>query len=118
MYVAAKIYFLKGDIFDFSWQEGIIGKGTTTIYVNLIVGVWLLWFSLKDLIKYKKTGIIEHGADERNKKILYLSTMNACLVVVLVLYGAALYNALFNGLNDKLFSIADISKAFFPDINS
>ena len=44
MYVAAKIYFLKGDIFDFSWQEGIIGKGTTTIYVNLIVGVWLLWF--------------------------------------------------------------------------
>ena len=116
IYVAAKVYLLQGDIFDFSWQKGLIGKGTTTIYVNFAVGVWLFWFSLKDLIKYNKTGVIEHGADERNKKILYLSTMNACMLIVFILYGMALYGALFNGLNDKVFSVADISKAFFPGI--
>ena len=110
-----KAILLQNAIFDFSW-EAISQRGSLSVYTVLIAGIFLFQSSLRDLIKYKKTGLIEHGMDERNAKILYFSTMNAGIIMVICLYAVILFFALFNNYLEKIFSLQDVALLLYPGI--
>ncbi|MBU0757302.1 MAG: hypothetical protein KKF44_04500 [Nanoarchaeota archaeon] len=98
------------------WQILPLSVNTISIPVNFLTGVWLMQFSLKDIIRHKKGKRIEHGYDERNTKVLVLSTMNAGLAVVFTIYIVVLASSITNHVNAKIFSAADFAKVLYPGI--
>lgn len=87
---------------------------TLTIYINFLVGLYFIYFALKDFAHYRKHGRIEHGFDERNVKIFANSWRNAAAAFVLVVFGVILYYELFYETTVPLFSIRSASWAFVP----
>ncbi len=101
-------------VFLINWNLLTASITTLTIYINFLVGLYFIYFTMKDFAHYRKCGRIEHGFDERNVKILANSWRNAATAFVLVVFGAILYYELFYETTVPLFSIRSISGAVVP----
>jgi hypothetical protein len=77
----------------------------TEIIIAAVVAIFLIQFSVRDFISYKKNNKIKHGYDERNIKVLVNSFNNTGLFFIVSLYLMILYYSLFYEATDKIFSI-------------
>ena len=97
-----------------NWEILTISMSTLSIYAALFVGIYLLNFTLKDFIHYKKHGIIQHGVDERTGKVISNALRNAGTAVIIILYCAILYYSLFYQTDIALFSTKTLSWILAP----
>ena len=102
MWAVVKSYLL-------NWKILTISMSTLSIYAALFVGIYLLIFTLKDFIYYKKHGIIQHGIDERTGKVVSNALRNAGTAAIIILYCVILYYSLFYQRNITLFSINNLN---------
>jgi len=97
-----------------NWKILTISMPTLGIYAMLFAGIYLLNFTLKDFIHYKKHGIIQHGMDERTGKVVGNSLRNAGTAAIIILYCVILYYSLFYQRNIILFSLNTLSWILAP----
>ena len=78
---------------------------TLGIFVSAIIGILLLWHSIKILMKLKKGAKIHHGFDERTASVVSKSLRNAGVAVVIAVYGFVYIGSLFYEPNVPLLTL-------------
>jgi len=104
-----KASFIQWDVF----KLNIINLN---IYVGIIVGIYLIYFSAKEFLYYKKHGKLIHGYDERNAKVVSNAIRDAGLVVIIILLGMSYYYTLFYDFNKVLFSTTTIAYVLWAGV--
>jgi len=97
-----------------NWQ--LFNAAGIDIVVAYGVSIYLFYVSLKELIYFKKHKKINHGADERNIRVLDKSLRNVSIVSFIIIMGAYYYFSIYNKADKLLFSLVSFNYLLVPAV--